>query len=90
MPLLLLLSSLLVVVVIVVVVVSVIFYVVKVDCEVLTQLAHKNKFQQLQQHLSSLVVFYSQGGGPNCEHSNMYYVITSLESMLLSITKMMR
>jgi len=57
---------------------------------VLTQLAAKGKFQHLQQHLFSLVDFYGQGGGPSCEHSNMYYVITSLESMLISITKMMR
>lgn len=56
------------------------------ESEVFTQLARASKFDQFESHLRSLQEFYAMSSSTT-EASNMYRVLSSLESVLLSITK---
>ena len=58
----------------------------QVDSEVLTQLLRASKFSEFESHMYSLKEFYAQSSSSN-EATNMYRVLTSIESMLLCITK---
>lgn len=57
------------------------------DSEVLTQLARASKFKVFESHLQSLKEFYVYSTNTS-EASNMYHVLTSIESVFLSITGM--
>lgn len=52
----------------------------------LTQLALAAKFDSFESHLQSLKEFYAHSTSTS-DTTNMYHVLSSLESMLLSITK---
>ena len=52
----------------------------------LTQLARASKFDLFELHLRSLQEFYAMSSSSS-EANNMYRVLSSLESVLLSITK---
>ena len=52
----------------------------------LTQLARSSKFDEFELHLRSLQEFYAMSS-TSADATNMYRVLFSLESMLLSITK---
>lgn len=61
-------------------------YPLQADSEVLTQLVRALNFDAFEFHLGSLKDFYAHGAGTN-DVANMFRVLSSLESVLLSITK---
>lgn len=61
-------------------------YPLQADSEVLTQLVRALNFDAFEFHLRSLKDFYAHGAGTN-DVANMFRVLSSLESVLLSITK---
>ena len=58
----------------------------QVDSDVLTQLARAGKYETFESHLVNLKELYSHSTNTS-DATNMFLVLSSLESILISITK---